>query len=84
MCCFLLWFNTLELKWECLTQYTEHRLICPANGNKNDIDGASLIRVTQNKGKSAREGHRPGQGPAFSKVEPVVTKGRVKLPAVGS
>lgn len=65
MCCFLPWLTTLELKWDSLTQYTEHVLICPVNGNKDDSEGASLFRVSQTQEERARVGYKPGGGQAF-------------------
>lgn len=56
VCCFLSWFTTLELKWESLTQDTEHVFICPVNGNRDDSEGASLFRVSQNQEEQARVG----------------------------
>lgn len=65
VCCFLPWFTTLALKWESLTQDTEHVFICPVNGNRDDSEGASLFRVSQNQEEQARVGYKPGGGQAF-------------------
>lgn len=63
--CFLPWLTPLERKWDSLTQYTEHVLISPVNGNKDDREGASLFRVSQNQEEQARVGYKPGGGQAF-------------------
>ena len=64
-CCFLPRFTALELKRESLTQCTEHMLIRPVNGNKDDREGAHLFRVSQNQEEQALVGYRPGGGQAF-------------------
>lgn len=57
--------STPEPKRESLTRCTEHMLICPVNGNKDDSEGARLFRVSQNQEEQARVGYRPGGGQAF-------------------